>query len=103
VTGLGEVLPTDALAWYSQVLSHGDQSIANGTDDYWTHLCRAEALVATGNGAEAGCALLTAVESGAPIEDLRSETEQLSFFLDIDFAASSAATALAAVESTAKQ
>jgi hypothetical protein len=33
---------------------------------------------------------------GAPIEDLRSETEQLEFFVSIDFEASSARMALTA-------
>jgi Flp pilus assembly protein TadD len=91
----------DALAWYVKVCRVCDEVIFKDEADYWTHLCRAEALVAAGNGDEAGKALLRALEAGAPIEDLRSETEQLDFFINIDFAASAAKAALQALSAKA--
>ena len=71
----------DAESTYVKVLALCDSAITRGEEDYWTHLCRAEALVAADKGPEAGQALLAAVGAGAPIEDLRSETEQLLFFV----------------------
>jgi Flp pilus assembly protein TadD len=85
---------SDALRWYGEVLIRCDQLETSGAEDYWTHLCRAEGLAAIGRGADAGQSLLAAVSAGAPVEDLRSETEQLVFFVDINFAASAARTAL---------
>lgn len=87
----------DADTWYARVRSECDQRVERDEADYWTFLCRAEALVAADNGPGAAQALLEAVRLGAPIEDLKSETEQLEFFISIEFAASAAKIALEAV------
>ena len=87
----------DADKWYARVSDVCDGLISKDKADYWTYLCRAEALVAVGNGAEAGNALLLAVSAGVPIEDLRSETEQLEFFIGLNFSASAAKDALEAL------
>jgi tetratricopeptide (TPR) repeat protein len=92
----------EAATWYAKVRSVCDQLISDDEADYWTHLCSAEAFVATGNGEEAGKALLLAVQAGAPVEDLRSETEQLEFFISIGFGTLAAKAALQTVSTEAK-
>ncbi len=84
----------EADTWYLKVRNVCDELISKGDPDYWTYLCSAEAFVAAGNGQEAGKALLLAVELGAPIEDMRSETEQLELFVEIGFGVLAANEAL---------
>ena len=87
----------DARNWYERVRCRCNQLIERLEADYWTYLCKAEALVAAGDGVAGREALLQAERIGAPVEDIRSETEQLEFFIEIGFSTLAARTALEVV------
>jgi len=80
---------------YQLVASLCEQIIAAKTADYWTYLCRAEAHVVGGNIQAAVDSLAIAKTLGVPVEDIRSATEQLEYFVGIGFEADAARFVLA--------
>jgi len=88
----------EAKRWYAIVLEKCDQVIAAGSADYWTYLCQAEARVAAGTAPTALKSLAKAKELEVPVEDLRSTTEQLEFFLRIGFESETARVVLSKVD-----
>ncbi len=74
----------DAERYYGNVLELCDNKIAKGTADYWTHLCRGEAAVALGKKRFSIQAYKDAVNLKPPVEDVRSASEQLEFFIEVE-------------------
>jgi tetratricopeptide (TPR) repeat protein len=78
-------LPEDAKKYYRDVLNLCERKIVNRTADYWTYLCQGEAAVAFGDEVLSKQAYKDALELKPPIEDVRSSSEQLEFFVSLGY------------------
>jgi tetratricopeptide (TPR) repeat protein len=76
----------EATEWYRKLKAICEKVIAEQRSDHWTYLCLGEAALAIGDQQAAQAAYRTALNSDPPVEHVRSETEQLEFLIQQDFA-----------------
>jgi Flp pilus assembly protein TadD len=74
----------DAEHYYNELARLCKAKIENGSADHWTYLCLGEAYVHAGNQELASKAYSGALRAGAPIEDVRSASEQLELLIEFN-------------------
>jgi Flp pilus assembly protein TadD len=74
----------DADHFYSELLRLCKAKIDNGSADHWTYLCLGESQVHAGDHVLATRAYGNALRVGAPIEDVRSASEQLELLIEFN-------------------
>jgi len=75
-----------ATDWYRKVDTICKELIDSRESDYWTYLCRLEAAVAVNDKTTAFSCWSDVKLMDVPTEDIRSQFEQLEFFVKIGFA-----------------
>jgi tetratricopeptide (TPR) repeat protein len=75
----------DTARYYQESLALCDAEIAQERADHWTYLCRGESSVAIGDKALSLQSYSDALDLKPPIEDVRSASEQLEFFVKIEY------------------
>jgi tetratricopeptide (TPR) repeat protein len=84
----------EAKEWYQKLKIACEKLINQDHADHWTYLCLGEAAAVLGNLDAAEIAYQNALASNPPVEHVRSETEQLEFLLEKNFAADSVRSVL---------
>jgi tetratricopeptide (TPR) repeat protein len=84
----------DAEKYYAMVVELCEDKIKNGVADYWTYLYKGKALVALGENLFYLDGYKDALISQSPVEDVRSASDQLEIFCNLEFQINSSNTAL---------
>ena len=80
----------EAKEWYLKLQTTCEKQISQERADHWTYLCLGQAFVALGNEDAANAAYRNALRRNPPVEDVRSEAEQLEFLVEKNFNTESA-------------